>query len=155
MSLEVKRFDFCLIWPYLSYCFFFGFFAWMIFTMNDLERCINLIILIPIGYDFRGQKVNFLPVFAWFGHILIFFIRFFWFFAWMIFTVSDLDWCINLIILTPSEHNFRGQKVNRLPHFCRFDCILSSLNPTFFIFCINEIYHKWFILVYKVDNFDP
>ena len=30
----------------------------------------------------------------------------------MIFIINDLDWAINLIILTPIEHDFRGQKVD-------------------------------------------
>ena len=52
----------------------------------------------------------------------------------------------------------KGQRSNFCPiwlYLLWFDHILSYLHLIFLIFCINDIYHKWFRLMYKFHNLYP
>ena len=130
------------------FVWFFNFFAWTKLVINDWDWYIKLIILTYIEHDFRGQKVKF---FGWFGLIRpylksVWFIKFF---AWMILVINDLDWCIKLIILTQTEHDFRDHKVKFLPYLHWFDNIFSPVHPVFKIFCMININQKWFKKIKK------
>lgn len=72
----------------------------------------------------------------------------------MILVMADLDWCIKLENLAPIEHGCMGQRVKKISDIGRFDHILSFVDPIFFIFCMNDIYHEWFRSMYNVDNFN-
>ena len=126
----------------------------MIFIINDLHWAIFFIIMTPIEYNFRGQKVNFCPIWSNLTISLVLLIQYFLFFASMILVMADLDWCIKLENLAPIEHGCMGQRVKKISDIGRFDHILSFVDPIFFIFCMNDIYHEWFRSMYNVDNFN-
>lgn len=87
----------------------------------------------------RGKKPNFYLILI---NLIISLVPFIWFF--LSFCMNniyhiDLDWCIKLIIWTPIEHDFMGQKVKLILDFGRFDYILSFPHPIL-------LFLEWMIL---------
>ena len=148
-DFRVKRSNFWLIWTnsaisQVLFVLFFKFFVWTKLVINDWDWYTKLIILTYIEHDFRGQKVKFLADLGSFDHISSLFVWFLKFFAWLILVINDLDWCIKLIILTQTEHDFRDHKVKFLPYSHWFDNIFSPVHPIFKIFCMININQKRF-----------